>query len=457
MFTNLKNKFIGDKAFYSSVFFIALPIAMQASLTAIAQLVDNVMVGRLGGDIVAAVGAANQLFFIVMVTFFGIAGGGQIFISQYKGAKDDLGIKSSFHSMLILLFVFSLITYSIVNIFSTQLLSFFTTDPEVLKISKHYLRVTSITYLFFGITTAYSTGYRGIGKSNIPMFVSFTTVITNSILNFLFIFGFDFGFISLEPQGYIGAGYATLIARILESAIIVIVSFIIHSNIRTTFFDLFRLKFLYLKAITKKAFPLTINEFFWSLGQTTLFILYSQQIPENVASFTIAFTFINMFFVLMTSTATAVSIILGNNLGCNEIELAKSNSYKLLGFSFFVSVGSVFFIYASTGLVPILYNVDDTIIHTTKNIMTLMAIFFPIYFLTATCFYILRAGGDIRSVLLMDTTFSWTIIIPICFVLRSVLGVDLLISFGIIQALEFGKLLLGFKFISTNRWAKNLT
>lgn len=457
MFSKFKNKFIGSKSFHKKVIYISLPVALQAFLATVAQLVDNVMVGRLGGDVVAGVGASNQIFFILMLIFFGISGGGQIYISQFKGANNDAGIKSSFHSTFILIFAFSFIGFAVVNIFAHQLLSVFLEAPEVIAIGVTYIKISSFTYFLYAITTAYAVGFRAITRAKIPMYISFLTVITNSILNYFLIFGFNFGFFNIEPMGYIGAAYATVISRGIETSLIITVSFLVKTNIRTNFIDLFKIDKEIFSKVFYKATPLTINEFFWSLGQTTMFILYSQKITNNITSFTIAYTFLNLFFVLMSAVATSVSIILGNDLGDNNIEVAKENSYKLLGFSFLVSLATVVFIYLSRGLVPILYKVNPDVIKNTQQLMGLMGTFFPIYFLTATCFYILRSGGDIKSVLLMDTVYSWTIVIPTCYLLRSILGVPLITSFAIIQVLEVVKLLLGFRFVTKNKWAKNIT
>jgi len=42
------NRFIGDQAFYKRLFAVAAPIVLQQLITTSVQLVDNVMVGRLG-------------------------------------------------------------------------------------------------------------------------------------------------------------------------------------------------------------------------------------------------------------------------------------------------------------------------------------------------------------------------------------------------------------------------
>ncbi len=457
MVLKFKNTFIPNNVFLKEIIVISLPITLQMLLSNLGNLVDNIMVGSLGTDVVAALGSANQIFFITMLIFFGISGGGQIFISQYKGAKNDEGIMSSFQSMLIIHFSFSIIIYILVNLFSYKLIGFFSSDYTVVDMGVKYLKITSIAYILLAINISFSTGFRAIGKTKIPMFISFSTVITNTILNYLFIFGFDFGFISLSPQGYVGAGYATLISRALEVCITIIVSTVLNTNIKINLHSLLSLKLKYFKQVAKKSAPLTVNEFFWSSGQTILLIIYSQRIADNVASLSISGVFSNFFFVLISSIATAVSIIVGNSLGENKIDTAKEKAFKLIGFSFFISIIVSIMLHSTIFLIPILFKVDANVIVNAQNLLTLIAYASPLYFLNATCFFILRAGGDTKSVLLMDTVYSWTIVLPTAFLLRSILKLSLIQSFALVQLLELIKLVICFKFILSYRWAKNLT
>ena len=48
----LKKLFINDKAFYRKVLILALPIALQSLITTGVNLLDNMMLGRVGADLV---------------------------------------------------------------------------------------------------------------------------------------------------------------------------------------------------------------------------------------------------------------------------------------------------------------------------------------------------------------------------------------------------------------------
>ena len=62
MLTNIKEKYFGDKQFYKMIMGIAFPIIIQTLMTNLVNLLDNVMVGRLGTDQMTGVAVVNQLF-----------------------------------------------------------------------------------------------------------------------------------------------------------------------------------------------------------------------------------------------------------------------------------------------------------------------------------------------------------------------------------------------------------
>ena len=78
-------------SFIKSLFVIALPIILQNFLSSFVNMLDTVMVGQLGSVEIAAVGLANQIFFVMNIMTFGIISGASVFISQYWGKKDNVG------------------------------------------------------------------------------------------------------------------------------------------------------------------------------------------------------------------------------------------------------------------------------------------------------------------------------------------------------------------------------
>lgn len=75
------------KIFYKKFFMIGLPLTLQQLVTSSLNFIDNLMIGRLGPEYLAAVGFANSVYRIVDLIIFGICSGMSVFISQYFGKK----------------------------------------------------------------------------------------------------------------------------------------------------------------------------------------------------------------------------------------------------------------------------------------------------------------------------------------------------------------------------------
>ena len=74
--SGLRKKLIGSRAFYASVLALLVPMIVQQGITQFVNLLDNVMVGRLGTAPMSGVAIVNQIIFIFNLTIFGGLSGG---------------------------------------------------------------------------------------------------------------------------------------------------------------------------------------------------------------------------------------------------------------------------------------------------------------------------------------------------------------------------------------------
>ena len=80
------------KGFYKKLIKIALPIAVQGIISSSLGLVDNIMVGSLREEALAAVGIAMQIFFVQYLFVFGFVSGCGTFVTQFFGVGDRKGV-----------------------------------------------------------------------------------------------------------------------------------------------------------------------------------------------------------------------------------------------------------------------------------------------------------------------------------------------------------------------------
>ena len=78
----LKDHFLFEKDFFKTVFAITLPIAMQNVISFGVNAMDSIMLGSLGDIAVSGANLGGQPFFLMSMAGFGLAGGGNVLISQ---------------------------------------------------------------------------------------------------------------------------------------------------------------------------------------------------------------------------------------------------------------------------------------------------------------------------------------------------------------------------------------
>ena len=91
-----------SKSFLRSTFAIALPISLQSFITSAVNMIDVVMLGHLGDADIAAVGCANQIYFLLTIILFGVSSGASVFMAQFWGKRDLSGVHRTMGVMTLL-------------------------------------------------------------------------------------------------------------------------------------------------------------------------------------------------------------------------------------------------------------------------------------------------------------------------------------------------------------------
>ena len=108
-----------EKIFYKKMIFIGVPVVFQNLISIGLNLIDTLMIGMLGEQELAAVGAANQVYFIFTVSLFGLYSGAAVYTAQYWGAQDIDGVRKLLGIDYIVGFLFALIVSVVAYLFCT--------------------------------------------------------------------------------------------------------------------------------------------------------------------------------------------------------------------------------------------------------------------------------------------------------------------------------------------------
>ena len=158
----LKKHFLFEKDFFKTLLAIGLPIAMQNVISFGVNAMDSIMLGSLGDIAVSGANLGGQPFFLMSMVGFGLAGGGNVLISQYWGKGDKDVIRKVMRISMLSVTVIAVMVTLICFFFPYQIMSLYTNEPEVQAAAAGYLRVISIGFVFYAIANSYMSSLRAV-------------------------------------------------------------------------------------------------------------------------------------------------------------------------------------------------------------------------------------------------------------------------------------------------------
>lgn len=457
-----RSKFFGDKQFYMGVLAVAAPILLQNIITNFVNLLDNIMVGQVGTEPMSGVAIVNQLLFVFNLCIFGGMAGPGIFSAQFYGKGDLDGVRSTFRAKLFV-GVAALVLFGATLLSAGEtLISLFLHEGQdaaldlqaTLGYGMDYLHVILLQLPPFVISQAYAGTLRESGETVLPMKAGIAAVFVNMFFNYVLIFG-KFGAPAL---GVVGAAIATVLARFVECAIVVIWTH--RHRARCPYiagvYRSLRIPRPLLRQMVRSGAPLLVNELLWSAGMTVMNQCYSIRGLEVVSATNIASTVNNLFFCFFFAIGNTISIMIGQLLGAGQLDRAVEEDRQLIAFSVLLNVGVGLVMLVCAPLIPQIYNTTDAAKQIATDMLRISAVLMPIHAFTHAAYFTLRSGGKTIITFLFDSAFLWVFNVPLAFVLSRYTDLPIIPMNICIQALELVKCIIAVILLRSRAWVNNL-
>lgn len=439
--------------FYKKMIKLALPIAFQQLIISVLNLVDIFMISSLSEEAIAGVGAANKLYFLFNLFLFGMSSGSAILTAQYWGVKDIKTIRKVYGISLTLGIVGSFLFGSLAIFVPEWVMGFFTKDQAVIQQGVIYLQTIGISYLFTAVSFATVFILRSTNYVKLPMIISIIAIGLNTFLNWVLIFG-NLGF---EALGVKGAALATVIARGVEVVLVIGLTYHFHLPPAGQLREIFGYNYHLVKRFFVIAGPVIINELLWSSGVTMYAAVYGRMGTTVMASMTINQTIEQIFFVFIMGISSGAAIILGNELGRGELELAYKDSLRSMKLSLLIAIGLSLILVFTAKPIAYLFNVSIEIQANIIACLYVFAAYMPIRMLnTLIVVGILRSGGDTVFTAVIDGLGVWLVGVPLAFLTGLAWGWPIWWVYAAIMIEEAVKFIFGFWRTLSKKWLKNL-
>lgn len=443
-----------NKALYKQLSGIVAPIAFQYLMSSLVTASDAFMLGFLDQDSLSASSLAGQIAFVFSLFYGAFVFGLTVLAAQYWGkgdqktAKEVLAITMRYSLLVGIVFTLAAV------LIPRQIMMIFTSDAVLISAGAKYLRVVSFSYLLTGFTQAYFGMMKVCGRAKLSSLIGSLAVVINIILNALLIFG-----IGVFPKmGIAGAAFATVLARVFETVMVIIAvaaklcpALNLRLMLRSANKELH-------KDYWKYTVPLLINQIGWGGGVTMYSVIMGHLGSDAVAANSIASIVRSMIASLCWGIASGVGIIIGGMLGRNELDEAKKAGGIFVRLSIWIGAASGVVILAVTPLVLHFIQLAPQAQHYLKYMMLMASYYIIGNSLNSTIISgIFPSGGDTRFGMWCDVITLWGVVVPLGMIGAFVLKLPVLAVAFILTLDEFVKILAVYRRYMKYKWVKNIT
>ena len=449
-----KYKIIRDPEFYKKLLIVALPVSLQGILNWGIQATDSAMVGLLGQTELAGVALANQVNFLFYMFCYGLATGGAVLITQFWGKKDTVSAGKISSLLVLLIGIPSILFFAVCYIAPETILRIFSSETAVIEQGLKYLNVLCWTFIFFAFSTVYSCCIKAVGYIRVSTLITVFCFFANIILNYGLIFGV-WGFPKMEIAG---AAIATLTVRIIEFILLLLHNIFINNRAKITIRYMLSPRLRTIKNIFRVCIPVFLNELIRSLGNTALFMIYGRMGEKAVASISIVNIVIQLGQVTIMGLVVAGGLLIGNKVGSAQYNEAFNIAKTLMVLSIFIGIIAAVLILICGNLLLLFYNLPIETIKTTRaTILSAMVVIFPVSVEFMRTLAILRSGGDVKFVLLLDGFSIWIIGVPLTIISGLLLNCPLWLVYLLSRLDSAVKAGIAFIRIRSGKWMINMT
>ncbi len=441
--------------FYSQIWRLVIPIAIQNLLAAAISSADVIMLNFVDQNSIASVSLAAQYATILFSFYYGLGTGATMLCAQYYGKGDMKAVEVVQGISMRFSLIISTIFAACAVLIPEPMMMVFTKDPELIRLGANYLRIISVSYFCWGIIEIYFSVLRSVERVAICTILNSIAFVFNIILNAVFIFGL-FG----APRlGVMGVAIATSVSRVIALIGCFIVS--AHSSsLKLKISGLFVRNRQLSKDFIRLTLPALGNDIVWGVGSSLYAAIIGRLGSDAVAANSFVGVVRNLSTILCFGIASAGSILLGKIIGENRLEDARLGAKKLMKLTIISgAIGGVIVLasmpfvlkYASVSL-------SDTAMHYLKVMMLINSYYVMGAAVNTTLIAgVFRAGGDSRFGFICDTIDMWCYAIPLGLVSAFVLKLPVLWVYFLLCTDEFVKWPWVIRHYRSGKWLNNIT
>ena len=409
---------------------LAWPTMLEQLMQTAVQYIDTAMVGSLGTNAMAAVGATTTVGWLIggMVSAWGV--GFLSFIARACGAGDrDAAAKASAQAVIVAATTGVLFTCITLGL-SGMVPRWMQVAESVRPLATQYFFILYTPMLFRAATIIFGTVLRAAGDTKTPMKVGVWVNIINVTLNFLLIYptrplqvaGLTFTMPG-AGLGVVGAALASAIAVVVGGVYITIVLWK-HPMVSPRG-QRFRPDLSILKPTVRVAIPNMFQRFGTSLGYVAFAAMINALGEVATSAHTVANTVESLFYIPGYGMQTAAATLAGNAYGAKDAQRMKrlARMFIPIEVGLMIISGGALFLFAPP-LVR-LFSADAAVIALGVTVLRMVAVSEPFYGFSIIVEGMMQGVGRTKLPFVFGVAGMWMVRILGTWICTTFLGMGL--------------------------------
>jgi MATE family multidrug resistance protein len=372
-------------------------------------ITDNIMVGHVGATPLAAAALANVAFNVLLLFGIGVSYAITPLVAEADGKRDDTTITHLLrHGLLI---NSANAAFLIIVVMMAKRLLYHIEEPgEVVTMAIPYLSIITCSILPTLFFQAFRQFAEGLSNTRLAMMIVISTNVIHVGLNYLFIYGYG----NIPAMGLVGAGWATLISRIIMAAAIAVYVYGARRYRR------YRSAFVpgrYSRSLLRKMLNIGIPAGAQLIFEVAAFdfsaVMMGWLGTLSLAAHQIAINLATISYMTTSGLAAAATILVSKELGKGDAKGVRAVAFTLILMAMaFMSAWALLFI-TGRNFLPSLYVSNPAVLTVAAPLVVIAGFFQLSDGLQVVCAGALRGLQDVKIPSLFIFISYWIIGLPL--------------------------------------------
>ena len=370
---------------------LAWPTIVASALQTMVRWADFMMVGDLGVEAVAGVGAAGQIYWMIQTLVMALSTGLVAILARAIGGGNRREADQALRQSIIMGIIFGLVSWFIVLPILEPMIGIMGVTDGVIAYGSDYLFWLLVGNVPFVLGFIFAAALRAAGDARMPLYIGILANLLNLFLNWVLIYGN----LGAPALGVAGAGMASAIAMFVQLAVYWVMwtrgLLLLKPQLKG-----FRFDWGMSRRILHIGYPASIEGMVFQIGILSFMALMSVYGTAEFTAYQIGVQILSISFLPGNGFSIAASTLVGQHLGANDPDAAMRSGWRSLGMSmiFMGALGA-----ALIAMAPMLagWFIDDPeVISLTVDFIWILGIAQPLMAIEFVIAGALRGAGDTR-------------------------------------------------------------